>query len=274
MRKLFLQLLPKILITRIVGFFTSCKLPSWILQRFIKKFIKSYNINMEESQPAEFKTFNDFFTRAIRPECRPINSIENMIVSPVDGTIAQFGIITNNTLIQAKGIDYPLDKLVVLPEYANYYANGSYITIYLSPSNYHRIHTPADGEIRELLYVPGVLYPVNFFAVQNFPGLFTKNERLLTILDHPQHGKIAVIKVGATIVGKIKVTYDTVEARHTKKIIHKTYENIFMKKGDELGRFQMGSTVILLFPPNTIEWENITPGQKIKFGEAIAKFLQ
>jgi len=272
--RLFLRTMPKILLTRCVGYFANASLPQWILRPLIRMFVKIYKIDMSEYQETYFPTFNHFFTRSLRPECRPMEIDPKAIVSPVDGTIAQFGTIQNGQLIQAKGIDYPLKHLVYLSEYEETFQNGKYITIYLSPRDYHRIHTPATIQIHELLYLPGALYPVNHLAVHNIPSLFTINERIISLLQSENNTKIALIKVGATIVGKIKVIYDIIEANHTKEIVHKTYseQNLLLLKGDEIGQFQMGSTIILLFPPETIEFHTIQIGQKVKLGQTIAHF--
>ncbi len=226
---------------------------------------------MQEVVPCNYKNFNDFFTRQLKQDARLVDNDKDGISSPVDGIIGYFGKIENSTLFQAKGISYSLENLVVNQDYCKLFQNGLYITLYLSPRHYHRIHHPVSGKIEELFYIPGTLYPVNFFAVNNIPALFTLNERLITLVENPDMGKIAVIKVGATIVGKIKVTYDALESNQKQKnVVSKKYHDLFAEKGKELGRFQMGSTVILLFSNDKIHFHGLEQGKELRFGEKIA----
>lgn len=270
-----LHTLPKILLTKFVGFLANIQLPSFILRFWIWIFSKKYHIQQNEIAEQEFHCFNEFFARKLKPECRPIDSEPLHIVSPVDGRIGAMGNMEQATLFQAKGIIYSLADLLAYPAWTPLFDQGSYMTIYLSPSNYHRIHTPIAGTIEEALYVPGGLYPVYPFAVQNIPGLFARNERIITLISHPTVGKVAMIKVGATIVGKTKVTYDTIEAQHTKNPIHRDYHdrNITFAKGQELGRFEMGSTVIVLFPSQKIQFFPFEIGQALQYGQAIGKII-
>ena len=269
----FLKILPKNLISRLVGYFAESKLPGFLVRFWIKIFQKIYSIDMKEVETCSYKNFNEFFTRSLKKEARPIDQDKQSIVSPVDGVVGCFGKIENNTLFQAKGIPYPLEHLVVNPEYAKLFQDGLYITLYLSPRHYHRIHCPVAGNIQELFYIPGTLYPVNAFAVNNIPALFTLNERLISLMENSPIGKVAVIKVGATIVGKIKVVYDSVESNQKKRtLISKRYQNLSLEKGQELGRFQMGSTVILLFSNPKIAFHSLEQGKEVRFGEKIAHF--
>ncbi len=267
-----LRLLPKNLLTAILGKWAEWKSPRWLVKMGIRIFSRIYHIAEHEIMPSEFHTFNEFFTRALKPECRPISQDTSIVVSPVDAHIGGFGTIQENTLFQAKGIVYSLEKLVLEEQYVQYFQNGSYITLYLSPHDYHRIHTPVSGYVREMYHIPGRLYPVNRFAVANVPGLFTLNERVITLLEHECLGKIAVIKIGATVVGKIQVTYDQCQA-HCKNIVHRTYSGISLNKGQELGRFQLGSTVILLFQNQKIKFLELQTGQEIQLGNPIAQIL-
>ncbi len=265
-----LPLLPKNTISRIIGHLAQAKLPATLVNWWVRCFIRHYDIEMTEVAAQRFASFNEFFTRPLRHECRPIDANPARVTAPVDGIIASLGSIDHGTLIQAKGIDYSLKALVVAEEYQRIFANGHYLTFYLSPRHYHRIHTPVGGTIEELYYIPGTLYPVNRLAVGHIPALFTLNERLLTIIANPEIGRVAVIKIGAMIVGKIKVVYDHVESNKRPRLIHQKYSSLAIDKGAELGRFQMGSTVILLFEPGRIELDELIIGQEVKFGEAIA----
>ena len=265
-----LKILPKNAISRIIGRLAQANLPAPVLNWWIRRFIQHYEIEMTEVASQRFASFNEFFTRPLRHECRPIDANPAQVTAPVDGIIASFGTIDHGTLVQAKGIDYSLAALVVAEEYRRIFANGYYLTFYLSPRHYHRIHTPVGGTIEELYYIPGTLYPVNRMAVDHISALFTLNERLLTIVANSMVGRVAIIKVGAMIVGKIKVVYDRVESNKRPTIIHNKYASLPIAKGAELGRFQMGSTVILLFEPGSIELADLAIGQEVKFGQAIA----
>lgn len=269
-RVILLRILPKNRLSRWVGRLAEIRFPSWLLNSFIKVFIKAYRIPMQEVAAESFHTFNEFFVRPLRPECRPVNSEHNSLVSPVDGIVANWGTMNENTLLQAKGISYSLQNFVINPDYSLMFAGGDYITLYLSPRHYHRIHTPVDGYIEELYYIPGQLYPVNQFSVNHIPGVFTLNERLITILYNADLGHVAIVKVGATIVGKIAVIYDTVTSNQLRSPVHRHYQDLFIEKGKELGRFLMGSTVILLLEKGKVAFTRLTSGQEIRWGELIA----
>ncbi|WP_372371334.1 archaetidylserine decarboxylase [Candidatus Uabimicrobium sp. HlEnr_7] len=272
---LLLYLLPKNLLSYIVGVFMSLKLPQFILKPIIKTFCRAYRVNIEEAQPAKYRSFNEFFTRALRAECRPIDQHVENIVSPVDGIIGCGGEITDETLIQAKGRNYSLGAFVANEEYRNLFLGGTYLTIYLSPSHYHRIHTPIAGTVESLNYIPGKLYPVNPFAINNIDHIFSKNERLISLMDSPTSGKVAVVKVGATNVGKIKVVYDTITSNNFwRKGVYKTYENVHLEKCEELGRFELGSTVVLLFQKGKVKLTCTEPDSSVRLGEKIAEICK
>lgn len=265
-----LQLLPKNTLSRFIGMLANISFPKEIQNFIIRIFVKIYHINMDEAQEKQFLTFNHFFTRTLKPEARPIVQGEKALASPVDATIGCYGNIEKQTLFQAKGITYTLENLMIHKEYGEIFKDGFYITFYLSPKDYHRIHSPCDGKIKELFYIPGTLYPVNNFAVENIPGLFTINERLITLIEDKKLGKVAIVKVGATVVGKIKVVYDTIESNKVRTTIHKKYSDIPIKKGEEIGKFEMGSTVILFFEKGKIKSHIKGSGKEIHFGEEIA----
>lgn len=267
---LFLKLLPKNLLSRFVGFLASRR----ISKIAIKWFARRYKINLDEaSQPvSEFKTLNDFFTRTLKEGARPVAELANpkAAVSPVDGKIAQYGKIENGRMIQAKGRYYTVQELIGSEEDAEPYINGQFMTIYLAPTDYHRIHHYTDGEIEGFRYVPGTLFPVNPFSVANIENLFPINERLTTFIESNGH-KTAICKVGATIVGKIKVTYSDVESNISKNVRTGTFENkIKVTKDQELGLFAMGSTVVLLFPGSGFKFVDPLPADsRFKVGELL-----
>ena len=267
---LFLKLLPKNLLSRFVGFLASLR----ISKIAIKWFAKRYNINLDEAaRPiSEYKTLNDFFTRTLKDGARPVAELDNKkaVVSPVDGKIAQWGKIEDGRMIQAKGRHYTVQDLIGNEEEAKPYINGQFMTIYLAPTDYHRIHHYADGDIEGFRYVPGTLFPVNPFSVQNIENLFPINERLTTFIESNGY-KTAICKVGATIVGKIKVTYCDTESNISKNVKAESYDKkIPVTKDQELGLFAMGSTVVLLFPEKGFKFIDPLPADsRFKVGELL-----
>jgi phosphatidylserine decarboxylase len=274
---LFLTLLPKNLISKIFGLFSTLRLPRFMMIPILKAFAKVYKINLDEAELEikEYASLNQFFTRALRAEARIIDSAENAIVSPTDSKITSFGNINQSTIIQAKGIDYSVKELLGSEKFYPSFTNGKYITFYLSPQDYHRIHSPFAGQILGYYYEPGKLFPVNDLAVLNIRGLFPKNERLITFLQ-TEYGKVAVIKVGASNVGKIRVTYDNKIVTNNwirfAKEHHYKDVSIMIDKGSELGRFEMGSTVILVFENDTVDLGAISLGDKIQYGTVVGNF--
>jgi len=275
---LFLTILPKNLISKIFGYFSTWKLPRFVMIPILKAFAKAYKIKVEEAELeiTEYESLNQFFTRALRAEARIINSLPNAVVSPTDSRITSFGDINQSTIIQAKGIDYSVKELLGSEKYYSSFTNGKYMTFYLSPQDYHRIHSPFSGQILGYYYEPGKLFPVNELAVLNIRGLFPKNERLITFLQ-TEYGKIAIIKVGASNVGKIRVTYDTKLVtnswiRFPREVEYKNV-SIMIDKGSELGRFEMGSTVILVFENDTFDFVSQIPNtSKIQYGIVVGHF--
>jgi phosphatidylserine decarboxylase len=274
MKFLFFKLLPKNIISRIAGFIADKQLPSGILQSLIRIYAGIYHISLDELKTPvqEMNTFNQFFTRELKDNLRPIDKGGNSLVSPVDGTVAEFGQIEDGLLVQTKGIFYSLYDLVGDKE-GKVFENGQYLTIYLSPADYHRIHFPVTGVIKRFSYFSGNLWPVNSYGVNFVGGLFALNERIVTPIE-TRWGIVGVVKVGATIVGKIKLKFDplsTNNGRETKLNLPVIPSQKF-QKGDELGRFQLGSTVILLFQKGQIKLSEIAKGDKIKMGQKLGNF--
>ncbi len=226
-----------------------------------------------ESNPFAYACYNDFFTRALKPECRPIAAASNAIVSPADGAIAQFGKIQQQQIIQAKGHDYSVQDLIGGDAYlAQRFTNGNFATIYLAPIDYHRVHMPYSGKLVKMLYVPGCLFSVNDQAAANIPNLFARNERLVCIFATDK-GYMALIMVGAMIVGSMETVWaGCVTPPHNKKqqVFEYRGNEISLQKGAEMARFKLGSTVIVLFEPNAMQWETtLQCAQPIKYGELI-----
>ncbi len=279
--KITLQyIMPKHLISRLVGLLAAAKL-GFITHALIKLFIKSYGINMAEAQhenASDYRSFNEFFTRPLKDGMRPIVQDDSMLAHPVDGAVSQLGRIEGDQLIQAKGHYYSLqallggDDLTAAP-----YKNGQFACIYLAPKDYHRIHMPIAGTLREMIYVPGELFSVNPLTAENVPGLFARNERVVTIFD-TEVGPMALVLVGATIVASIETVWaGTVTPPRGKDVFRWQYPEsgpnaVHLAKGAEMGRFKLGSTVVLTFAPNAVEFlPNNYPGSVTRMGSAFAE---
>ena len=244
----------------------------------ITRFASLYSVDLEEVRldvPRGFATFNEFFIRELYDGARPIAGGRDTLVSPVDGTVSFAGSIQADSIFQAKGLDYTLDDLLATDiERARAFRDGRFATIYLAPYNYHRVHAPFAGELRAAHYVPGDLFSVNEATVARLPGLFRRNERLVMHFDTPQ-GPAVLIFVGALNVGSISTPW-TGEIRPRKDgvvdVLDLSAHPTSVSKGDLLGWFNMGSTVILLLPPGTGEWAaDLDPGTTLRMGEAIGK---
>jgi len=268
-----LYILPQHAISRIV--FKLTRIQSPLVPKAIKLFCKAFDVKLEEAinpDPNSYRTFNEFFTRALKPELRPI--AKTKLVSPVDGTISQFGQIVNGSLLQAKGIHYSLEALLGgNPERAKRYQNGHFITIYLSPRDYHRIHMPCAGKLTEQTHVPGRLFSVAKHTVNTIKGIFARNERVIASFDS-DFGSMAVILVGAINVAAIETVWaGLITPPRGETITSKIYrdKNIQLAKGEEMGRFNMGSTVILLLPEGAPTFkESLQVDQPIKMGQALS----
>lgn len=270
-------LLPKKLLTTVAGYFAENNKPI-IKNNLIEAFIKKFNVNMQEAieeNPANYENFNDFFTRKLKPDARQISS--SPIVSPVDGIVSEFGIIIKNQLIQAKGIEYSVEELLQTnPLKAKEFENGCFITLYLSPKDYHRVHMPLDGTLTEMSYIPGQLFSVSPLLQQNLKGLFARNERISAFFN-TEYGKMALVMVGATVVGGMSTAWHGKINRNSQKarFLYPSIKNekVFYQKGEEIGYFSVGSTVILLFADSQkICWNtHLKRGQTINLGENLIK---
>ena len=268
--------LPKHWLSRIIYRVMRSETPA-LKRLLIKVFLKGYRVNMAEAAQADqfaYRSFNDFFTRPLRPGARTIAPGADVVVSPVDGTVSQAGAIREDTLIQAKGIDYSLIDLLANDATAtDAYRNGSFVCIYLAPYNYHRIHMPLAGRLLQTLYVPGELFSVNAATARAVPRLFARNERVICEFETAL-GRMAVILVGALFVGSMETVYageinPPPRSRGGAVPIPKGIGQSFAK-GAELGRFNMGSTVILLFQQGRVRWEDfLQPQATVQMGSAI-----
>ena len=264
------QFVPQQKISKVAGRLAASRHP-WVKRTFIRSFAKAYDVSLDEYERQSlnaYESFNDFFTRELQDDARAIDTTVNGIVSPADGMISQLGQIHDHKLLQAKGRDYDIGQLLADSADGDYFADGSFATVYLSPSNYHRVHMPFDGMLTKTRYVPGTLFSVNNTTAANVPDLFARNERLVCLFD-TAYGKAAVIMVGAMIVagietvatGKIIRTDDIQEADH----------DMSFKKGDELGRFYLGSTAIVVLPKAAkTDWQDtMKHGSTVQMGQLL-----
>ncbi|HLB41475.1 MAG TPA: archaetidylserine decarboxylase [Gammaproteobacteria bacterium] len=265
-------LTPHYLLTRLIGLLANSQQP-WLKKILITQFIKRYTVNLSEAineNPNDYPSFNEFFIRQLKPNARVISKEAFEIACPVDGTISQIGTIQAHHLLQAKHYHYTLEELLGHDkQLAYHFYNGVYATLYLAPHNYHRVHMPLSGQLEQTIYVPGKLFSVNPITTESIPNLFSRNERLITIF-HTHAGKMAVILIGAMIVGNIQTVWQTHPCRE-KKIVSKTYHNgITLLKGAELGYFKLGSTVILLYTENKTTWSpSLTTNSIVQLGQRL-----
>ena len=261
--------LPQHGLSRAMGRLGQSQTP-WIKNTFINQFARAYNISLDEAQQqsfAEFACFNDFFTRALQEDARPIAQAQGAIVSPADGVISQMGSITDNQLLQAKGHKYSINSLARSLDQG--FNNGEFCTIYLAPSDYHRVHLPLSGTLTDTLAVPGELFSVNGTTDAGISGLFCRNERLVCRFATSQ-GPMLVILVGALIVASIQTDWLGPESPYVHEE-HNTHQ-LQYSTGDEIGRFLLGSTVICCFPKGVMQWKNgLTTGARVKMGQQIGE---
>jgi phosphatidylserine decarboxylase len=271
-------LLPKKLLTVVRGRFASARLGG-LTHALVRRFVRHYKVNMEEAADPRiesYATFNDFFTRPLREGARPIAVAP--FVCPVDAAISQFGPIRHDQLFQAKGHSYSTRALVGGDQaLAHQFDHGHFATLYLAPKDYHRIHMPCEGRLRRMIYVPGDLFSVNPLTARHVPGLFARNERVVCEFDCA-HGPMVMVLVGATIVGSMAtVWHGVVNPPRTPAPREWRYEGkeIVLRKGEEMGRFLLGSTVILLFPANVLTFTpDWAPSRPVRLGEAMATLVE
>ncbi|MBU2023011.1 MAG: phosphatidylserine decarboxylase [Gammaproteobacteria bacterium] len=251
---------PQKTLSRAIGKIAECE-NNWVKNTFISQFVKKYQVDMSEAinnDPLSYRNFNDFFTRAIRPELRPICDEDNGIACPADGAISQLGKIEHGTILQAKGHHYSLTSLLGGDaSLSNQFLGGSFATVYLSPKDYHRVHMPLTGKLTKMIHIPGRLFSVNKVTAEQIPSVFARNERTVCLFD-TEAGPMAVILVGAMIVASIETVWAGQVTPFNKNVVtwdYKELNNIEIKKGEEMGRFKLGSTAIVLFGKNAVNWE-------------------
>jgi phosphatidylserine decarboxylase len=279
MKPLFItiqHLLPQHLFSSLVGIFAASH---WTLIKapIIRIFSRVFDVNMAEAQRTDhsaYDSFNDFFTRELNTQARVICPAPDAIISPVDGTISELGQLQEDRLLQAKGMDYSLAQLLGhSTQLQGWFNNGSFATVYLSPRDYHRVHAPTEASLTESFYIPGTLFSVNNVTVEHIPALFTKNERLVMIFDSLA-GKMAVIMVGAMIVRGIRTAWR--QEIYPPGQVSRDHLDVWpgFGKGEELARFELGSTVILLFEQGRVQWQpSLQRNSKVQLGQKLATIM-
>ncbi|MGI1796689.1 archaetidylserine decarboxylase [Acinetobacter variabilis] len=275
-QQLFIQaqkVVPQHRLSRVVGKIAASENPI-VKTAVIAAFKTKYGIDMsiaEQTNALKFKSFNDFFTRGLRTGVRAVDADSTAIISPADGAISQLGKIENGDVFQAKGQKFTVENLIADPQLAEPFKNGEFATVYLSPRDYHRVHMPFAGTLTETLYVPGELFSVNQTTAENIPGLFARNERMVCLFD-TELGRMAVVLVGAMIVAGIE-TVATGKVKPSGRI-ELNQHNLFLEKGAELGRFYLGSTAVILFEENKMQWdEKFKANSTVLMGEALGHTL-
>ncbi|HIL91759.1 MAG TPA: phosphatidylserine decarboxylase, partial [Cycloclasticus sp.] len=256
-----------------------CKTP-WVKNAIIKTIIKQFGVNMSEAvepNPEAYETFNAFFTRELRDDVRPLERGRKTIACPVDGAISQIGNIENGEIFQAKGKSFNLSALLGNDELTSEFEDGQFTTIYLSPKDYHRIHFPIGGTLKKMVHVPGELFSVNQTTVEAIDELFARNERVIAFFDTPA-GPMAMVMVGAIFVSSIEtVWYGEVTPPRHNQIRSWVYNDkkLKYKKNDEMARFNMGSTVVLLYGKDNVAWaEDLTAGDTVRLGQVIGNITK
>jgi len=275
-------ILPQKSLSRLVGKLANCEHPllkNWL----IDKFIAYYAVDMSdaiETDPHCYKSFNEFFILRLKLTARPLAEGENTIASPVDGMISELGDIQDQALLQAKGMYYDLTALLGGDaKMAALFQGGQFINMYLAPKDYHRIHMPLAGKLKCMIHVPGKLFSVNTATAENVPNLFTRNERVICLFDTVA-GPMAVVLVGAMIVASIHTVWAGLVAPAGKQPAVWHYEDrqensLDLARGEELGHFELGSTVIVLFAKDALKWSpSLQAGQPVQFGQKVAELVK
>ena len=266
--------LPQHALSRLILAATRVRTP-WFKNLLTRGFLWLFSVDMSEAaetDPYRYGSFNEFFTRALRAEARPIDGAPDTIASAVDGIVSECGAIDHDRLLQAKGRQYTLGELLAQQPWARSFEGGSFATVYLAPFNYHRIHMPVRGRLRDTVYVPGRLFSVNSTTARYVPRLFARNERVLTLFD-TEFGQFALVMVGALNVGSMATEWAGDITPAARRIVTRIPgPAVTLDKGAELGRFNMGSTVILLFEPQQVRWHPLLrAGAVLQLGQAIGR---
>lgn len=265
-------LLHQHLLSRLAGCVADCRWP-WLKNAFIGWFVERYQVDMSDAiqeEPTAYPCFNDFFTRALKDGARPLDPDTGSVLCPADGAISQLGAIAHGRIFQAKGQSFSvLELLGGNPEHAALFQGGQFATVYLSPRDYHRVHMPLGGTLTEMTYVPGKLFSVNRNTAENVPELFARNERVVCLFD-TDAGPMAVVLVGAMIVASVETPWAGLVAPPKRQLRAEQYGLAAptLGRGEEMGRFKLGSTAIILFGPGRTAWENtLQAGDAVRMGQ-------
>jgi phosphatidylserine decarboxylase len=268
---------PKRAFSRLLGALAAAPWPGWLLRPLIALYVRAFRIEMAQFvvPPEGFRTFNAFFTRAVRPELRPAAADPQALLCPVDGAVIAAGPIASGRLLQAKGHPYRLEALLGGAPGWQAYDGGSALTLYLSPRDYHRIHSPCAGRVVRFAYVPGDLWTVSPMGVRGVPGLFARNERVVSFIA-ADFGELAVVAVGATVVGSVRVVYHGLRTNRpgARPLAGALQPPFPLARGAELGRFELGSTVIVLCRPGEAVLDDLAPGTPVQMGQAVGRILR
>lgn len=269
------KILPQHLLSRWLGWLTHCRC-SFFKNKAIHYFIRHFKVDLSESLVTDirqFPSFNDFFIRQLKPNARPLPHDPTAIACPADGILTEFGKIQAGRLLQAKGRYYELiDLLGGHAEMAQHFLNGNFFTVYLAPKDYHRVHMPITGQLHNMIHIPGRLFSVNMPSVMGIPRLFARNERVVCLFETAA-GMMAVIFIGALLIGSVVTPWhgQVMPTPHSKSAL-RVEENspIILQRGDEVGYFQWGSTVIVLFGENAVNWQTtLYPGDAVRIGQCV-----
>ena len=272
------RVMPKHLLFRLIGRLAESKI-IWLKNFLITRATSYFGINMDEAMfndQNSYRSFNDFFTRSLKEHARPIAEGSKSICSPADGVISQAGSIKNNRIVQAKGIDYSISRLLGDSSISKKFNDGRFATIYLSPKDYHRVHIPTSGQLIKTRYIPGELFSVNALTAEGLEGLFTKNERLVCQFKSESIGDFIVVLVGAMLVAGIETVWNGLETPGKGSVRESDYsdQQLLFEKGDEIGKFRFGSTAIVLFTKDKVShMASNQPQRAVRMGEEIAQVL-
>lgn len=270
------SLIPQHLLSRMAGYLANARLGG-LTTLAIKKFINHYQVNMSEAKIDDYRlftSFNDFFTRELKENARMIDAGQDSLISPADGCVSECGYLDKASLLQAKGAYFNVNDLCGSQEVGSIFEDGAFLTAYLSPKDYHRFHMPITGRLTQMIYVPGKLFSVNQASVNNVSNLFARNERVICIFD-TEIGKVALIAVGAMIVGSIGMNWCGIVAPGKEGMKSWDYRDypVALSKGQEVGHFRLGSTVIILTEKDAISWDqSMQPEKKLLMGQKIGSF--
>jgi phosphatidylserine decarboxylase len=273
------RMVPKRAVSDAIGWGVSLGIPAALRTLMLSRFARIYGIDVSEAEKplAEYAGFDEFFTRKLRPGARPVDDAPGRVVSPADGTIVEGGLATAGKLIQAKGSDFDLSTLLDDPQAAARLEGGAYLITYLSPKDYHRVHSPVAGRVVGWRHVPGTLFSVGAATIRREPGLFVRNERFITLIEMDGGGLVAVVMVAAVGVGHVTASYDPEVATHRPAFFraalrHRQYDQPMpIRRGEELGIFHLGSTTIVVFEPGRVELDALAAGASVKMGVGIGR---